>query len=182
MFDLFYSFRARLLLVLATLLVATLGVLVASAGAVAQQAVDPGAALNRATIVAAQKALGVSADGVVGPRTRAATKRFQRRHGLSADGVIGRQTLKALGVEPVRARVASDADPVLARIARCESGGDPTVVSAGGQYRGKYQFSRQTWSGLGGKGDPARASEAEQDRMAAKLLRRAGTSPWPNCA
>jgi hypothetical protein len=40
----------------------------------------------------------------------------------------------------------------------------------------------QTWSEMGGEGDPAQASEAEQDRMAAKLLRAAGTSPWPNCA
>jgi hypothetical protein len=35
---------------------------------------------------------------------------------------------------------------------------------------------------MGGQGDPARASEAEQDRLAAKLLAQAGTSPWPNCA
>ena len=35
---------------------------------------------------------------------------------------------------------------------------------------------------MGGKGDPAQASEAEQDRRAAKLLAQAGTSPWPNCA
>ena len=72
--------------------------------------------------------------------------------------------------------------PILQRIAACESGGDPTAVSAGGRYRGKYQFSRETWRYMGGKGDPARASEAEQDRRAAKLLARAGTSPWPNCA
>ena len=73
-------------------------------------------------------------------------------------------------------------DPALERIAACESGGDPTAVSADGQYRGKYQFSLTTWSELGGTGDPAQASEVEQDRMAAKLLRSAGTSPWPNCA
>jgi hypothetical protein len=35
---------------------------------------------------------------------------------------------------------------------------------------------------MGGKGDPVRAAEAEQDRLAAKLLAAAGTSPWPNCA
>jgi hypothetical protein len=73
------------------------------------------------------------------------------------------------------------ADPVLARIAACESGGDPTAVSADGRYHGKYQFSRATWRTMGGSGNPARAPEAEQDRIAAKLLARAGTSPWPNC-
>ena len=178
--------RRRVLRGRRSLLIATAAVLFASAGALAQQAAAPGGALGTDTIAAAQKALGVSADGIIGPRTRAATRRFQRRHGLTADGVIGRQTLKALGVEVraadhVRTRAASDASPVLERIARCESGGDPTAVSAGGQYRGKYQFSRQTWRDLGGRGDPARASEGEQDRMAAKLLRRAGTGPWPNC-
>ena len=172
-----------------SMLFATVGVLLACGGAVAQKSVSIGAGLGTEAIAAAQRALGVAADGVVGPRTRAATKRFQRRHGLTVDGVIGPQTLKALGVENIevrRARLrgapAAASDPRLRRIAACESGGDPTAVSADGQYRGKYQFSLQTWRDVGGTGDPAQASEAEQDRMAAKLLRRAGTSPWPNCA
>ncbi|MBJ7330245.1 MAG: transglycosylase family protein [Solirubrobacteraceae bacterium] len=69
----------------------------------------------------------------------------------------------------------------LDRIAACESGGDPGAVSRTGRYRGKYQFSRSTWRELGGKGDPAAASEAEQDRLAAALYRRSGPSPWPVC-
>ena len=69
----------------------------------------------------------------------------------------------------------------LEAIASCESGGDPQAVSPGGQYRGKYQFSLSTWHNLGGKGDPADAPEAEQDRIALKLYRRSGTAPWPNC-
>jgi hypothetical protein len=73
------------------------------------------------------------------------------------------------------------ASATLARIAQCESGGDPTAVSADGQYRGKYQFDRATWELLGGSGDPAQAGEAEQDRIAAKLLAQRGTSPWPVC-
>jgi len=179
--------RRRVLRSRRSVLIATAGVLVACAGAVAQQAVTPGGGLSSQTIAAAQKALGVAADGVVGPRTRTVTKRFQRKNGLTADGVIGPQTLKALGIEDVevegeRLRGAATVDPVLERIAACESGGDPTAVSASGQYRGKYQFSMQTWSEMGGEGDPAQASEAEQDRIAAKLLREAGTSPWPNCA
>jgi|GEM_PF-453859 len=179
--------RRRLLRSRRSVLMATVSALVVCGGAVAQQAVTPGGGLSAETIVAAQKALGVTADGVAGPRTRAATKRFQRKNGLTADGVIGPQTLKALGVEDVevegeRLRSVADAvDPALERIAACESGGDPTAVSASGQYRGKYQFSMQTWSELGGEGDPAQASEAEQDRMAARLLRQKGTSPWPIC-
>jgi peptidoglycan hydrolase-like protein with peptidoglycan-binding domain len=180
--------RRRLLRSRRSMLVVTVGVLFASAGAVAQQVVSPGGGMSADTIAAAQKALGVTADGVIGPRTREATKRFQRKNGLTPDGVIGPQTLEALGVEEVEVlgervrNVSGPASPALERIAACESGGDPTAISADGQYRGKYQFSQQTWSEIGGRGDPAQASESEQDRLAAKLLRVMGTSPWPNCA
>ncbi|MDQ3647255.1 MAG: transglycosylase family protein, partial [Actinomycetota bacterium] len=48
----------------------------------------------------------------------------------------------------------------LSAIAGCESGGDPGAVGGGGAYRGKYQFSRETWASVGGSGDPAAAPEA----------------------
>jgi transglycosylase-like protein len=70
---------------------------------------------------------------------------------------------------------------VLAQIARCESRGDPRAVSAGGTYRGKYQFSFSTWASVGGDGDPAAASETEQDRRAAILYRSGGAGHWPVC-
>jgi len=69
----------------------------------------------------------------------------------------------------------------LTAIAACESGGDPTVVSADGSYRGKYQFSFSTWATVGGAGDPAAAPEHEQDYRAALLYARSGSSPWPVC-
>jgi resuscitation-promoting factor RpfB len=100
---------------------------------------------------------------------------------------VGPDTRDALGLEPFarssvrRSSGAVKLPSILRQIAECESGGDPTAVSPGGQYRGKYQFSVDTWRNLGGEGDPAEASEAEQDRLALKLYRRAGTSPWPNC-
>ena len=80
-------------------------------------------------------------------------------------------------------RRASDADAAgtLQRIAQCESGGNPSAVSADGNYRGKYQFDRETWRAMGGSGDPADAPEAEQDRIAAQLLAQRGTAPWPVC-
>lgn len=70
---------------------------------------------------------------------------------------------------------------VLNRIAQCESGGNPRAVSASGQYRGKYQFAQGTWESVGGTGDPAAASEAEQDLRAAILYRSSGPGPWPIC-
>jgi soluble lytic murein transglycosylase-like protein len=66
-------------------------------------------------------------------------------------------------------------------IAACESGGDPTAVSAGGTYRGLYQFDQATWESVGGTGDPAAASPAEQSMRAAMLYSQSGSSPWPVC-
>jgi len=69
----------------------------------------------------------------------------------------------------------------LESIAACESGGSPTIVSADGTYRGKYQFSYSTWAAVGGSGDPAAAPEAEQDYRAALLYSQSGSSSWPIC-
>src|SRR4051794_26712181 len=138
-----------------------------------------------------QKALGIRADGVMGAKTRRAIKRFQRAHGLKADGVAGPATLEALGLgattkngsldsaTPVK---TDDIAAVMAKIAECESGGDPTAVPPSGEYRGKYQFSQATWESLGGTGDPAEADENVQDMYAAGLYKQRGLAPWPACS
>jgi peptidoglycan hydrolase-like protein with peptidoglycan-binding domain len=133
------------------------------------------------SVAALQRALGIPADGIYGPQTRKAVRRFQRSHGLTVDGIAGPQTLAALGLDARSASSSEGAATVLARIAQCESGGDPTAVSADRRYWGKYQFSRATWRSVGGRGNPARASEAEQDRRALILYEREGTRPWPVC-
>ena len=66
-------------------------------------------------------------------------------------------------------------------LARCESTGNPAAVSPGGLYRGLYQFSMRTWASVGGAGDPAKASAAEQTRRAQILYGRAGAGQWPVC-
>jgi hypothetical protein len=164
--------------------------------------------LSTETIKAAQRALDVKADGVVGPKTKRAIRRYQRESGLDVDGVLGPATLRSLGVttagddaEETGASTGGDppaagqetaatavppaptgeAATTLERIAQCESGGDPTAISADGTYRGKYQFDRETWAHMGGSGDPAAAPEAEQDARAAQLLEQRGTAPWPVC-
>jgi hypothetical protein len=73
------------------------------------------------------------------------------------------------------------ASPALQAIAACESGGNPSAIGGGGAYRGKYQFSYSTWAAVGGSGDPAAASEAEQDARAAQLYARSGPGQWPVC-
>jgi peptidoglycan hydrolase-like protein with peptidoglycan-binding domain len=155
--------------------------------AVAGAEVKASAASKRSDIRALQRKVGVAADGVFGPMTERAVKRFQRRHDLVPDGIVGPLTRAALGLRPFSARSVRRTSSVtlplvLRRIAECESGGNPRAISPGGTYRGKYQFSRDTWRNLGGTGDPADAPEWLQDRLALKLYRQAGTAPWPNCA
>jgi len=79
-----------------------------------------------------------------------------------------------------RREANSTASPALQAIAACESGGNPRTDTGNGFY-GKYQFTLATWQGVGGSGNPAQASEAEQDRRAAQLHARAGAGQWPVC-
>jgi hypothetical protein len=144
-------------------------------------------------VSALQAALGVAQSGRFTASTARAVRSFQRRNGLTVDGIVGPQTAAALGLpsgttasvgddDASAAAVPSgDASAALAKIAQCESGGDPTAISADGQYRGKYQFTRSTWAQMGGGGDPAAAPEAEQDKRAAALYAAQGATPWPVC-
>jgi peptidoglycan hydrolase-like protein with peptidoglycan-binding domain len=182
------SGRSGLLVLGASLTLAAGGAFAAQGTGGATPA-TPAPAAPAVSVAAVQKVLGITADGVAGPQTRRAIKRFQRANGLKVTGVAGTDTLNALGLGTSTASTMAttstssgdDAD-TLAKIAECESGGDPTIVSPSGQYRGKYQFSRATWRAMGGTGDPAKADEATQDAIAAKLLAARGTAPWPNCA
>ena len=141
---------------------------------------DRGPAVKRV-----QRRLRIRVDGVFGRGTERAIKRFQRRKGIEPDGVVGPETRRALRLRPFsRASVhrrRSRLPRVLRLIAECESGGNPRAVSRDGRYRGKYQFTRATWEGLGGEGDPADASERLQDRLALKLYRSEGVEPWGAC-
>jgi Transglycosylase-like domain len=120
------------------------------------------------------------------------------RHQAILRGEGGRRKLAALrraaegrradgrGSQAAGRSTASRGDPAnvpagLQAIAACESGGDPHAVGGGGQFRGKYQFTRETWASVGGSGDPAAAPEAEQDRRAAMLYARGGQGSWPVC-
>ena len=171
--------RSLVAVTLASLSLAAGGALAAgdSGGAQAVQSAGSG-------VAALQQALGIPADGVYGAQTRRAVRRFQAAHGLAVDGIAGPQTLGALGLSTGGAQAGSSgssAAAVLERIAQCESGGDPTTDTGNGYY-GKYQFSRATWRRMGGSGNPAHASEAEQDQRAAALYAQEGTAPWPVCA
>ena len=102
-------------------------------------------------------------------------KAERRRLGGQAPGEI-RDRIRALQ----RQLNAPTASPVMEAIAACESGGNPATDTGNGFY-GKYQFTLETWNAVGGSGNPAQASEAEQDRRAAMLYAQSGASPWPVC-
>lgn len=76
--------------------------------------------------------------------------------------------------------VATPANGTLAAIRSCESGGNYSTNTGNGFY-GAYQFTQSTWQSVGGSGNPAAASPAEQDKRAAMLYAQQGSSPWPVC-
>jgi hypothetical protein len=81
---------------------------------------------------------------------------------------------------PAAASTAGAPSATLQAIAACESGGNPAANTGNGFY-GKYQFTQSTWASVGGTGNPAAASEAEQDARAAQLYAQQGSAPWPVC-
>jgi soluble lytic murein transglycosylase-like protein len=117
------------------------------------------AAGGEASVAELEEGIRALRDGIADAREASATEPADSgEYGLA--GGVSQETLDA--------------------IAACESGGDPTAVNGAGYY-GKYQFDLGTWQSVGGTGNPAEASEAEQDMRASMLYARAGSSPWPNC-
>ena len=139
----------------------------------AQSQLDAG--LSRAR--AARRARAAAAAQARGERDLEATL---RRRAQAGPGSGATPTAPAAAAATPAPSAAPDSVAAhLARIAQCESGGDPTL--ANGPYRGKYQFDMGTWQSVGGTGDPAAAPEAEQDRRAAMLYAQRGWAPWPVC-
>jgi hypothetical protein len=167
--------------------------------------------VGKALVKRAQTLLRLTATGKHDTATRKVVKRFQRLRGIAPFGIIDVATYTQVkdafallstggaslvpttdggGVTPSTtpptptlpanlAPITAQERAILDKIAKCESEGDPTATS--GKFRGKYQFDVETWKTVGGSGDPAAASEIEQDQRAAILLRQRGTAPWPVC-
>ncbi len=94
---------------------------------------------------------------------------------------------KATAPKPVAKRtstasniIASDGS-VWDRIAQCESGGN-WAINTGNGYYGGLQFSMSSWAAVGGSGNPANASRAEQIMRGQMLQSRQGWGAWPSCS
>jgi hypothetical protein len=111
----------------------------------------------------------------------------ERKHARKAVTPVLKHRVKSLKTKLAAARTSAPAastagapSAALQAIAACESGGNPATDTGNGFY-GKYQFTQSTWASVGGTGNPAAASEAEQDTRAAQLYAQQGSAPWPVC-
>jgi hypothetical protein len=121
-------------------------------------------------------AFGPSIEARLGGRTVAADMKLAARKARAEKRAQARRRAKR-----EQAQLASY-PAILHKIAACESGNNPRAVGGGGTYRGLFQFAQGTWNAVGGTGDPAAASVAEQYKRAAILLARSGPGQWPVCS
>lgn len=81
---------------------------------------------------------------------------------------------------PARPGPAATTD-IWARLAACESGGNPATNTGNGYY-GAFQFSLPTWRSVGGIGYPHDQPYEVQLAAAQRLQARSGWGQWPTCA
>lgn len=88
-----------------------------------------------------------------------------------------------VGTTLVVAAAPAAADPSASawrQLRMCESSNNYSI-DTGNDHYGAYQFDLATWRSVGGSGNPAQASPAEQDARALILYRERGWQPW-QCA
>ncbi len=100
-------------------------------------------------------------------------------------------TAKPIPKTTTTARKATSGEPTAAQwhtLRQCESSNNYQSVSAGGRFRGAYQFAPSTWDWVAAQVapqlvgvDPAEASPGDQDNMALNLYRMRGAGQWPVC-
>lgn len=66
-------------------------------------------------------------DGIIGPKSLSAIKKFQKDYGLTVDGIVGKNTLKALGLSGGSSSYSSSDLYLLAKCVHAEARGEPYV-------------------------------------------------------
>jgi cell wall-associated NlpC family hydrolase len=89
---------------------------------------------------ALQRRLGVTADGVVGPQTRAAIKAFESAHGLPANGEPDAATLSAAGVSDTTTTGADQTDGTSATPPATSSKAATVVQAAMSKVDASYSY------------------------------------------
>jgi cell wall-associated NlpC family hydrolase len=128
--------------------------LVIGAGAVPAlgTAVSPASADDG--LAAVQQALGVKADGVMGPETRKALRRFQRKHHLPAVGLAGPRTRAALGLDGDAPQAATGTRRATLRDVQSKLGLDADGVAGPKTRAAIRDFQRENSLDVTGRLDP----------------------------
>jgi hypothetical protein len=129
------------------------------------------------------------ASRIAGHRGKRLGRQYARRaharplRALQKSNYLLRRQLRSLRRERAWYRLAFRKVPAstLRSIAQCESHGNPRAIGGGGRYRGMFQMTFHIWGAVGGRGDPAAASAAEQHYRAALVYTRYGSGQWPVC-
>ncbi len=131
---------------------------VASGGQAAQPAKAGTPAMDPEKLKAYQTKLGVTADGKMGPETKAAIQKFQKDNGLAVDGIIGPQTSAALDKQPAAGQAAQPAGQAAQPAAGAKG---PDAIPANADEKTPYSVggTRYDWKTTGGgRGQPATGS------------------------
>lgn len=102
-----------------------------------------------ATVKAVQRKVGATADGVFGPRTKAAVQRWQKRNGLVADGIVGPRTGTKMGLKrTAAAKKTTNRTTKVASRSGARTSGASIVQTAKSLTGSRYRYGGTTPSGF----------------------------------
>jgi hypothetical protein len=153
----------------------------ATAGA-ARQAALRQAAAEQAQLAALQVHVAQLTQAIILAAARQRAAQIAPRAGQGSPVNNGLVTVvRTIVAAPGAGGGGGGAGGVWLQLRECESGNNYQENSGNGYY-GAYQFSLQTWTGLGYPGRPDLEPPAMQDAVAVRLQQEAGWGQWPACS